>query len=660
VRTGRSVAIAATVAVAAVVGLSVTAAAHALPQSAIPPQGAEVQTAPKVVEITFGEIPDPGLSSITVVNSSGLNVDSGSTAVVPGHPLELEVPLKPIGNGVYTVTWKTVSEVDGHLATGAYAFGVGVSAAGASARAGKSVVSPPPSILAVAGRGLFFIGMMGIIGAASTCLIALRAVPRFTARVLIAMWVVAAVGVAGIVEAEREAANVGFGALFSTSLGTTAVERIAALVATGLGVIATLVAPAAAARAAIAVAGLGAAASAWIDVAASHAGAQAPVAANLLIQWAHVIAAGAWIGGLLVLIIAVRGQPSEPKGLAVRRFSTTAGIAIAVVAFSGIFRAVIEIGSLDKLFATAFGVLVIVKAGLFVVLAGLGAVNRFGNVPRASKVLHALRRVASTEVVIGIAVVLVAATLVNVAPPVASAVSAAASTPTRLVVTGSDFATTVKVRLTVSPGTAGFNNFNLRVTNYDTGATVRASSVQLEFTQPLRPQLGGSTLTLHRRPDGSFAARGGNLSLTGIWEVAVIIENAQRSTEVHLQVTTITPPPVVTVARFSGLPTLYSIHLQSGWVAQVYLDPDKPGADEFHLTFFVNANETSEVQISTATIGMTTASGAPTILVSRRLDPVGHFVADATVPPGATRFDILATTASGQAIATYIAITPGA
>jgi copper transport protein len=660
VRTRRSVVIAATVAVAAAVGLSVTAAAHALPQSAIPPQGAEVQTAPKVVEITFGEIPDPGLSSITVINSSGLNVAAGPTSVVPGHPLELVVPLKPIGDGVYTVTWKTVSEVDGHLATGAYAFGVGVSAAGASTRAIKSVVSPPPSILAVAGRWLFFIAVMGIIGVASTCLIALRAIPRFTTRVLIAMWVVAALGVAGIVEAEREAAGVGFGALFSTSLGTTVVERIAALVATGLGVAATLLAPAAAARAGVAVAGLGAAASAWVDVAASHAGAQAPVAANLLIQWAHVIAAGVWIGGLLVLILAVRGQPSEAKGRAVRRFSMTAGIAIAVVAFTGIFRAVIEIGSLDKLFATAFGVLILVKVGLFVVLAGLGAINRFGNVPRASTVLHGLRRVASTEVVIGAAVVLVAATLVNVAPPVASTVSAAAPSPTRLVVTGSDFATTVKVRLSVSPGSAGFNNFNLRITDYDTGATARASSVQLEFTQPLRPQLGESTLTLERQADGSFAARGGNVSLAGIWEVAVIIENAQRSTEVHLQVTTFTPPPLVTVTRFSGLPTLYSIHLQNGWLAQVYLDPDKAGADEFHVTLFTNANETSEIQISSATIGMTTASGAPTILVSRRLDPIGHFVADATVPSGATRFDILATTSSGQAIATYISITPGA
>lgn len=211
----------------------------------------------------------------------------------------------------------------------------------------------------------------------------------------------------------------------------------------------------------------------------------------------------------------------------------------------------------------------------------------------------------------------------------------------------------------MSPGTAGFNTFSLRVTDYDTGATVHASSVQLEFTQPLRPQLGQSTLTLKRQANGTFAARGGNLAIGGIWEVAAIIENATNSTEVHLQLTTITQPPIVTVTRFSGLPTLYSIQLPGGALAQVYLDPDKAGADEFHLTFFTNANETSEIQIESATIGMTVPGGTPTILVSRRLDPIGHFVADATVPPGATRYDILATTQSGQAIATYVVITPG-
>jgi copper transport protein len=659
VRVGRTRAVAVLLAGAAVFVLPLTASAHALPQSAVPAEGSEVQTAPAFVEITFGEMPDPRLSSITVVNGSGASVDAGTTVAVHGHPVELEVPLKHIGTGVYTVTWKTVSEVDGHLATGAYAFGVGVSATSANAHATRSVVSPPPSVLAVMARWLFFIGLMGIVGVASTSLAALRDVPRFATRALVALGVVAALGVAGVVGAEREAAGVTWAAVFSTSLGAVVVERLAALVVTALGVAAVFVLGATSRRIGVALAGIGAAASMWVDVASSHAGAQAPAAVNLIVQWAHIVAGGVWIGGLLVLILAVRGQPSEVKGQAVRRFSTAAGIAIVVVALTGTFRAVIEIGSIGQLFGTPFGVLVLVKVALFLVLAVLGAVNRFGNVPRASSVLRGLRRVASTEIVIGTAVVLVAATLVNVAPPVASATAATTAQSTQLVVSGSDFATTVKVRLAVSPGAAGFNEFTLRVSNYDTGAAVHASSVQLEFTQPLRPQLGQSTLTLKHQSDGTFAARGANLAITGIWEVAVIIENADSSTEVHLQMTTFSPAPIVTATRFKGLPTLYSIRLQDGWLAQVYIDPDTPGADEFHVTFFTNANETSEIRIATATIGMTVSGSTPTILVSRRLDPIGHFVADATVPAGATRYDIIATTQTGAAIATYVTITPG-
>jgi copper transport protein len=659
VRTRRLLALAAALAGASVFALPLAVSAHALPQSAVPAEGTEVQTAPAYVEITFGETPDPHLSSITVVNGSGLSVDAGPTAAVPGHPVELEVPLKHIGNGVYTVTWKTVSEVDGHLATGAYAFGVGVSAASANAHAARSVVSPPPSILAVLGRWFFFIGLMGIVGVASTCLIALRDVPRFASRALVAMFIVSALGVAGVIEAEREAANVAWGSLFTTSLGTVVTERIVALAVVAAGIVGVSVLRAQAQTVAVAFAGVGAAASMWVDVAASHAGAQAPVALNLVAQWAHIVAAGVWIGGLLVLVLAVRGQPSETKGRAVRRFSTTAGIAIVVVALTGTFRAIIEVGSVGQLFSTAFGILVLVKVALFVVLAALGAVNRYGNVPRASRVLRGLRRVASTELVIGTAVVLVAAALVNVAPPVASAATATNAKATQLVVTGSDFATTVKVRLTVSPGTAGFNTFDLRVTDYDTGALVHAASVQLEFTQPLRPQLGQSTLRLKRQSDGTFAARGGNLAIAGIWEVAAIIENASNSTEVHLQVITEEPAPQVSATRFSGLPTLYSIELQNGWLAQVYIDPDKAGPDEFHVTFFTNSNETSEIHIATVTVGMTPPGGAPTILVSRRLDPIGHFVADATIPAGPTRYDVIATTATGVAIATYVTITPG-
>ena len=153
---------------------------------------------------------------------------------------------------MYTVTWKTVSETDGHLATGAYAFGVGESARNANAKASKSVVSPPPSILAVVARWLFFIGVMGIVGVASTRVsFALEELPASIGRILAGAWIVGTLGIAGLVAALLEAAGVGIGSLFSTSLGTTVIERFAATAATGLAVIAVSVGPTAAKHAAI-------------------------------------------------------------------------------------------------------------------------------------------------------------------------------------------------------------------------------------------------------------------------------------------------------------------------------------------------------------------------------------------------------------------------
>src|ERR1700680_388077 len=236
------------VAIGAAALVPLSASAHALPQSALPAEGSEVQAAPNLVEITFGEAPDPRLSSITVVDSSGGSVTAGPTTVVRGHPMELEVPLRSIGDGVYTVTWKTVSEVDGHLATGAYAFGVGVSAASASAHASASVVSPPPSVLAVVARWLFYIGVMGMIGVFATCLIALRDIPSFAVRALGVTWLLAALGTAGIIETQREAAGVSVGALLTTSIGAIALVRVVAGVATGIAIAAVKIGPPALAR----------------------------------------------------------------------------------------------------------------------------------------------------------------------------------------------------------------------------------------------------------------------------------------------------------------------------------------------------------------------------------------------------------------------------
>ncbi len=115
----------------------------------------------------------------------------------PGKPLDLEVPLKPIGKGVYTVTWKTVSAVDGHLATGSYAFGVDVSPG--SVHAPPPVAAAGPSVPAVVTRILLFTGLVATLGAVVLAMVAFGAPTVILRRTIAAGAVVSALGTVGVV-----------------------------------------------------------------------------------------------------------------------------------------------------------------------------------------------------------------------------------------------------------------------------------------------------------------------------------------------------------------------------------------------------------------------------------------------------------------------------
>jgi methionine-rich copper-binding protein CopC len=81
--------------VLAVVGLwlgvtAPTAAAHALLRGSDPPAGASLARPPRMVLLSFTEAPDPGLSSIQVLDTSGRVVEAARAAAVPGRPAALQ------------------------------------------------------------------------------------------------------------------------------------------------------------------------------------------------------------------------------------------------------------------------------------------------------------------------------------------------------------------------------------------------------------------------------------------------------------------------------------------------------------------------------------------------------------------------------------------
>jgi hypothetical protein len=278
-------------------------------------------------------------------------------------------------------------------------------------------------------------------------------------------------------------------------------------------------------------------------------------------------------------------------------------------------------------------------------------VQHFRNVPAAGRVLWPLRRIGSMELMVATSVLLLAAALVNVAPP---AQTAPATAPTsQIVASGSDFGTTLRIQLVATPGKSGFNTFRATLTDYDSGAPLDGRTITLRFTFPARPDVGASSLRLAAKGNGTYEATGGNLSLDGTWRVTATIATQSGSVEVALQWTTRQVPPVIDVNAVPGLPTIYTVHLRDSLTVQVYLDPGKPGANEVHATFFDAKG--AELPVPSAQISIGLAGGTPIQPRLRTLEP-GHFVADVTLKAGTYTISIFATPPSGAALNTQLQI----
>jgi hypothetical protein len=180
--------------------------------------------------------------------------------------------------------------------------------------------------------------------------------------------------------------------------------------------------------------------------------------------------------------------------------------------------------------------------------------------------------------------------------------------------------------------------------------------VTLRFSIPARSDVGGSRLDLVPAGAGVFSATGGNLSLDGAWQVTAVVARGTASVEVPLVVLAQATRQQVDVNRVTGIPTIYTIHLTAGRTVQVYLDPDKPGQNDFHVTFF----DAAGTELPATNIGVTVASGsgAPRQLTVRTLEP-GHVVATLSVPPAPQVFAIVGTAPGGDPLDAQLVITAG-
>jgi nitrogen fixation protein FixH len=235
-------------------------------------------------------------------------------------------------------------------------------------------------------------------------------------------------------------------------------------------------------------------------------------------------------------------------------------------------------------------------------------------------------------------------------PPSATVQEAPATQARPLVVTGSDFATSVRARLTVSPGTVGPNRFDAKVADYDTGRPIDATGVRLQFSLPGNPDLGTQDLELRERRSGIWTGSSTVLSMFGRWSVDVLVQQASGGVEVPLEVQPKLPDQDITEQPIPGQPTVFSIALPGGAQLQTYVDPGTPGGNAVHFTFFDAAGK--ELPIEKATASALTPAGATEPLPLDRFSK-GHFVANTDLDPGKWLFLIDATGRTGESYSAY-------
>jgi putative copper resistance protein D len=256
-----------------------------------------------------------------------------------------------------------------------------------------------------------------------------------------------------------------------------------------------------------------------------HAGATPGVAGEfpLASDALHLLAAGAWLGGLppLAMLLATALRQKEPRwaaASAVRRFSLLGVISVSTLLASGIVNSWYEVGTLNNLFATSYGQLVLIKIGLFAAMIGLASINRFYLTPRLA-IAGNVRRLCHTslaETALGFAAVAVVGFLGAMAPASHTHHNAAIPEDATFVHIHSNAG---MADVTIMPGRVGTARATIQLWNENFQPL---AAEKLTFS--LRaPGIGSELITRSPAPDqdGSWIIDGLKLPQAGDWTVTI-------------------------------------------------------------------------------------------------------------------------------------------
>jgi copper transport protein len=584
--------------------------AHAEFLRSDPVSGAALSSPPAQIDIWFSEKVAPGVSTIRVYDRERRQVETKTSVVDPNDARHLSVDLPSLDPGVYTVVWANVSSDDGHPDKGGFAFTV-------LAPAGSSVPSAAPTEVTTSTTDLVgaqsdslaqgvnliasWLAILAFVlagGGALFLLICLAPALRQPGEAGAAFWTtmtrrfalialaVAGIGAIAALASLLAKANIVtgqsighilssgvLGAMLAPWSGRVWIAREVAFVAILVVALGWLLRtrcggveqPGKSGSGALAViALLGAAGLAFqaLDshLAAGHVARHGPLGTVALAL--HLVAAGAWVGGLgvgaLLLLPIWRGLDGELRRAistnVIARFSTLALTSVVIIGLSGLYVAVLMLPSASDLLSSTYGQALDLKIVLFLVLILIGALNRKTLAGLAAAAPAALQEAANRagdrllkamrrEFVIAGVIVLAAAIMLSVGPPsvalrfgttnltttvslppaIPSAASPAASAgPESTLYHSEAKAGDLSVTLNVDPAVAGASNTFTVTVNGANGTPISGAEVKLWLTAKAF-DMGTQTLKAEPAGPGVYRVQSPALAAPGEWDTQVVI-----------------------------------------------------------------------------------------------------------------------------------------
>ncbi|HWE80636.1 MAG TPA: CopD family protein [Gaiellaceae bacterium] len=412
-------------AIGVVCALLVPAAAwaHATLRAETPGFQQELAASPRDIRLHFDQFVK--FPYVQVYDAAGHTFARAATA----HGLTIVAPVRKLPKGGYTVRWHALS-ADGHVVSGVWTFGVRMRAPAPTDAYGADGPNDTEHVV----RWLYFLSFAVLIGSLGFRLFVLggREVPAAVERRIYALAGIGAVAViqVGILAFCLRCEDVLqlplgkyiYGDLTPIAQGTR-FGKAFVLMTLGFAFVSALVYLAwLLERAVILVPALLLSLGLLSGLSLSGHDALDPGSwvATEIADWVHISAASLWLGGLLSLAVCWSAAP-DLRRAAFIRFSRLATVLIALVLAAGTYLAIVRVPHLRDLWTQRYGIVLLVKICLVAAAVAWGGVHHFLIRPRVatadSRSLGRIGRSLAGESMIGVAVLLAAAVLVDSKPP---------------------------------------------------------------------------------------------------------------------------------------------------------------------------------------------------------------------------------------------------